>query len=293
MAYTYDALGRRITESDGATHHVAFLHDGGQVLVDWDMQGDLIGTPGTAGILREFVYGPGIDHPARYQDAAGAQFYYHYNSLGSIAALTSATGSGAELVQYGAYGNATVTQTGGLAPTGNPFLFTGRRLDTATGNYYYRARYLDPNLGRFLSRDPLGIWGDPANHGNSYAYCNNNPVNCVDPSGTFVYGKVTWTFTDDVKASFIDVSGDSIITASDALMVTDEFGGEDLGLFDPALFDRNSSTRSRSGDPATPTDALIVDFDGDELSDKAGIATLTTGSVWDENGLVQRGGSKW
>jgi RHS repeat-associated protein len=63
---------------------------------------------------------------------------------------------------------------------GNPYFFTGRRLDFETGLYYYRARMVSPNLGRFLQTDPIGY----ADGINWYAYCGNNPVVFVDPSGS-------------------------------------------------------------------------------------------------------------
>ena len=66
---------------------------------------------------------------------------------------------------------------------GNLYLFTRRRLDGETGLYYYRTRYLDSASGRFIQRDPLGLWGDPANMGNAYSYAGNNPWSAVDPFG--------------------------------------------------------------------------------------------------------------
>ena len=57
---------------------------------------------------------------------------------------------------------------------GNPYMFTGRRFDLETGLYYYRARYYNPQIGRFLQTDPIGY---------DYAYCGNNPIGFVDPSG--------------------------------------------------------------------------------------------------------------
>lgn len=51
------------------------------------------------------------------------------------------------------------------------------------GLYYYRYRYYDPEAGRFISRDPLGMWGDPGQRGNAQNYCGNNPVNRVDALG--------------------------------------------------------------------------------------------------------------
>jgi len=59
------------------------------------------------------------------------------------------------------------------------FRFTAREFDQETGLYYYRARYYDPKLGRFLSEDPIGIAGGL----NLYAYAGNDPVNGRDPFG--------------------------------------------------------------------------------------------------------------
>jgi RHS repeat-associated protein len=63
---------------------------------------------------------------------------------------------------------------------GNPYLFTSRRYDPESGNYYYRARIYSPALGRFLSLDPLGY---EAGDANLYRYVFNNPVNFTDPTG--------------------------------------------------------------------------------------------------------------
>ena len=178
--YFYDAAGRRVRKENtnsGALNGITeYFYDGPHVIEERDGMGTS---------LRQFVYGGGIDKPLRYDDLANSRSYhYHRNALGSTFALSDiATGDVVERMLYDAYGNVQVTQIGGAPATGNPFLFTGRRLDPATGLCYYRARYLDTVMGRFLSRDPLGIWGDPANIGNSYAYCSNNPINGTDPSG--------------------------------------------------------------------------------------------------------------
>ncbi|MBI4614221.1 MAG: hypothetical protein HY720_11470 [Planctomycetes bacterium] len=49
--------------------------------------------------------------------------------------------------------------------------------------YYFRNRYYDPTHGRFVSRDPLGVWGDPSQMGNAYTLAVENAVNGVDPMG--------------------------------------------------------------------------------------------------------------
>ena len=65
----------------------------------------------------------------------------------------------------------------------NTLFYTGHEFDAATGLYYMRARYYDPTLGGFISRDPIG-YDDGAN---LYAYCGDNPATYADPTG-FVHG---------------------------------------------------------------------------------------------------------
>jgi RHS repeat-associated protein len=60
------------------------------------------------------------------------------------------------------------------------FGFTGRELDSETGNYYYNSRYYDPQVGRFISEDTVGFGGGDTN---LYRYVGNSPTNYTDPSG--------------------------------------------------------------------------------------------------------------
>ncbi len=69
----------------------------------------------------------------------------------------------------------------------NPYAFTGREYDLAVDLIYYRARWYDPFVGRFLTRDPAGMADGP----NVYAYVANNPVSRKDPSGL---GCAWWDF---------------------------------------------------------------------------------------------------
>jgi RHS repeat-associated protein len=81
-------------------------------------------------------------------------------------------------VTYSAFG-AMLSETG-TSP--NRLKYTGRE-DDGTGLYYYRARYYDPETGRFISEDPLGFGARDVNF---YAYVGNNPVNFNDPSGKII-----------------------------------------------------------------------------------------------------------
>lgn len=89
---------------------------------------------------------------------------------------------------YDAWGNHTVSGSNLTLANLNPFRYRGYYYDTETGLYYLQTRYYDPEVGRFLNRDSVS-YADPAtiNGLNLYAYCLNNPVEYVDPTGESVF----------------------------------------------------------------------------------------------------------
>ena len=103
--------------------------------------------------------------------------YFYLDNLGSRRVVLDAAGSVTDRFTYSAYGE--VTHDSG--PNADLASFSGKGYDS-TGLLYFNARYLDPVVGRFLTEDPS------RDGTNWYGYCNNNPVNMIDPTGMW-WGK--------------------------------------------------------------------------------------------------------
>jgi RHS repeat-associated protein len=104
--------------------------------------------------------------------------YPHADGLGSVRALTDEAGAVTDRYDYEAFGELAGRE--GTDP--QPYLFAGESLDPNSGWYYNRARWMDPNVGRFGSMDPLLVMASLLRLG-AYGYVSANPVNARDPSG--------------------------------------------------------------------------------------------------------------
>jgi RHS repeat-associated protein len=105
--------------------------------------------------------------------------------------LTDETGNLVESYDYKVFGETRIfdnsgtditVASNGLGNQGNPYMYHGRRKEE-NGLYFFRARYLDTALGRFLQKDPIGDFGDGVSLGNGQSFCLNNPVIMIDPFG--------------------------------------------------------------------------------------------------------------
>ncbi|HEV7745843.1 MAG TPA: RHS repeat-associated core domain-containing protein [Pyrinomonadaceae bacterium] len=166
VAYKYDALGRRIQRVPNAGVSTNFIYDGQDVIKDINSDGSTV----------DYMNGPGIDNKLRLSDSrlSAGPLYFLQDHLGSTTKLTNSAGAVVEQDTYNSFGKS----------AGSPltrYSYTGRERDPDTGLMYYRARWYDPDTGRFISEDPIGLAGGI----NQYAYVSNNPLNGTDPTGLY------------------------------------------------------------------------------------------------------------
>ena len=172
--YRYDPLGRRIAKEvtqAGTTTITRYIYDNEDIVLELD---------GANTLQSRYTHGPGIDEPL-IMLRGGASFFYHADGLGSVWDLTDSTGGVARSYTYDSFGTL-LAQPGTVA---NPYTFTGREVDAETGLYYYRARYYDPAIGRFLQEDPFPARLQVPLTLHLYLYARGNPVRFIDPLGLF------------------------------------------------------------------------------------------------------------
>ena len=183
--YVYDALDRRIArtvDADGSgpgmevTEHS--VYDGENVLLDFgDADGG--GSVEQPELATRYLFGPQIDQVLAQEDiSVGQTRWLLTDHLGTVRDIVGNTGDVLNHNLYDSFGNV-LSQSDSQITT--RYLFTGRELDTATGLYYYRARFYDANTGLLVSEDVIGFLGGDSN---LHRYAANNPISVVDPFGT-------------------------------------------------------------------------------------------------------------
>ena len=168
--YAYDALGYR-TAADNNGNITRYVWDEASRFGNVIMETDGGGNP-----TASYVLGRGRIIEKTQE---GTTSYYSQDALGSTRALRDSTGAITDTYSYDAFGTM-FAQTGSTA---NNFLYAGQQSDSASGLYSMRARYYDPTLGRFLTRDVWPINTSNPFELNRYLYAGNNPTNMIDPSG--------------------------------------------------------------------------------------------------------------
>lgn len=186
VSYKYDSNGMR-TQKDV---------DGTKTYYYYDNDKNLIGlTKGNYTLL--FYYD--LDGNVTSFKYNGTMYYYIKNLQGDVVKIINQSGTECLSYVYDAWGNTKSASGNPILRELNPFRYRSYVYDEETGLYYLQSRYYDPFTGRFLNADIYcdTQTGSPLST-NMFAYCENNAVNKIDPSGY-------WSFSSDWIAYSIDL----------------------------------------------------------------------------------------
>jgi RHS repeat-associated protein len=226
--FTYDENGDRISAKHTDIERRFLLNAKGMtnVLAEFDVNNNPVSY---------YIYGLGLLYKI---DAAGNPYYYHFNSTGHTVAMTDSAGAVVNRYAYTPFGElASRSET-----ISNPFRFVGKIgvIDDENGLFYMRARYYDPQIGCFISKDPVGFLGGI----NAYSYVTTNPINMIDPSGYCNFS--TQFFTElnpfNINSTFSRTAisiGESLAGISIMMFGLSGFGsGEEmiLGAYENSLY---------------------------------------------------------
>jgi RHS repeat-associated protein len=162
--FAYDPMGRRVEKAAGAVV-TSYAYDGGDIIRE---------TRGS--VTLRHIHGPAVDEPLAIDDGAAIS-YLHADALGSVVKVTNGSGAVMSTLEFDPWGSLAAGQNQ------SGYAFTGREWDPEAALYYYRARYYDPKMGRFISEDPIAAADRHSQDLNPYVYAINDPVNKQDPFG--------------------------------------------------------------------------------------------------------------
>ena len=216
VSYLYDGAGYRVskTVNDVITRYINHINFGlSQVALETD---------NNYRVKRRYSYGMGrtatYDWDAAEEDKSQ---YYLYDRPGrNVTSTEDRLGKTRNRYKYGSFGE----EVSSTEAHSNDFKYAGEQAESDTGLIYLRARYYDPEIGRFISRDPFSGYMSVPESQNMYAYAHNNPVRFVDPSGecvdtlwdaaNFIYdiGKISYGYINNnqhaVSSGYADLGAD-------------------------------------------------------------------------------------
>ena len=207
LNFIYDYLGRRVQEdvteisTDTLLSSERFLYDDWNLIAKYSLQTSNfeLQTSYTWGLdLSETLQGAGgVGGLLSAQEVSGAhQGIYHFNFdvNGNVTEVLNNSGNLAAHYEYDPFGN--LVYSSGSYAIANSYRFSTKYFDEGTELYYYGYRYYDPQIGRWLSRDPLGVRAGP----NLFCFIFNNPSNFWDFIGL---AKTTVKVQTEIRQSHV------------------------------------------------------------------------------------------
>ena len=167
VSFTYDAAGLRTSKTVNGEKTV-FVWDGDQLVLELSESGK---------VQKRYVRGNDLVY-ADKRTGTDKQFYVT-DSHGNVVQLTDENGKVTKTYEYDSFGNEVKPDS----KDDNPFRYCGEYYDKETEEIYLRARYYQPVVGRFLTRDTYMGKEDDVLSLHLYAYCGNDAINRIDPEG--------------------------------------------------------------------------------------------------------------
>ena len=214
-SYGYDSRNRRVRKTVGetTTYYTYDIHDRliAESLADGTIAREYIYLDGQPFVLREYMNQPGT-------------YFFINDQLGTPQRLVDSSGTVVWQAAYSPFGKAEIVND----TVTNNLRFPGQFYDAESGLYYNFHRYYDPETGRYITADPIGLRGGI----NLYSYVQNNPVNWIDPEGrswiTYGIGTIGIGVISADDATGIGISDDWLIPIIAGWMLSNAASDRDL-----------------------------------------------------------------
>lgn len=304
-SFTYDSDGIRTSKTKNGVKTTYFI-SGSRIVAEETNNNFTFYLYDSAGAPIGFKY-----HAASYAEDVWDIFWYEKNLQGDIVAVYNKAGTKLVSYAYDAWGNHNIYYHNGTTSTSvaakNPYRYRGYYYDTDLSLYYLGSRYYDCRLGRFINAD-ASLYNRGLTGYNLFAYCDNNPINFVDPTGHLGEGILTlyisgWklalaepTIIGEIIMATITVLS-AVVVVGAAITAAENVGDLIADLTQPATADD-----AETADPPDSVDEPELDEKGYPVvrpkqvpTKKEGYIAPKGGPEWDEakKGWKDKYGNIW
>ena len=196
VSFVYDTEGLRTSKTVNGERTV-FVWDGDQLVMELSEGGK---------VKKRYIRGNDLIYADRGADNTSKELsqkqYYVTDSHGNVVQLTDEAGNVIRTYEYDSFGNEIKPDS----KDDNPFRYCGEYYDKETKEIYLRARYYQPDKGRFLTRDTYTGEEDEPLSLHLYTYCGNDGVNMIDPTGHWGLTDGRYVHQDITKEALLNLN---------------------------------------------------------------------------------------